>query len=31
MRLKSRPAFRPLLAETVRGHRPPAHYADLDF
>lgn len=31
MRLKSRPAFRPLLAEQVRGHRPPAHYADLDF
>ena len=31
MRLKSRPAFRPLLAEQVRGHRPPAHYAELDF
>ena len=31
MRLKSRPAFRPLLAETVRGHRPPEHYANLDF
>ena len=31
MRLKSRPAFRPLLAETVRGHRAPAHYAELDF
>ena len=31
MRMKSRPAFRPLLAEQVRGLRPPAHYADLDF
>lgn len=31
MRLKSRPAFRELLAERVRGHRPPAHYAELDF
>ena len=31
MRLKSRPAFRPLLAEQVRGLRPPAHYPDLDF
>jgi glutathione S-transferase len=31
MRLKSRPAFRPLLAEQIRGVRPPAHYADLDF
>ncbi len=31
MRLKSRPAFRALLAEQVRGLRPPAHYPDLDF
>ena len=31
MRLKSRPAFRPLLAEQVRGMKPPAHYPDLDF
>lgn len=31
MRLKSRPAFRPLLAEQVRGHRPPEHYQNLDF
>ena len=31
MRLKSRPAFRPLLAEQVRGMKPAAHYPDLDF
>jgi glutathione S-transferase len=31
MRLKSRPAFRPLLAEQMRGLRPPDHYAELDF
>jgi glutathione S-transferase len=30
-RLKSRPAFRPLLAERVPGFTPPDHYADLDF
>lgn len=30
-RVKSRPAFRPLLADTVRGMAPAAHYADLDF
>jgi glutathione S-transferase len=30
-RLKSRPSFRPLLAETVRGTAPSATYADLDF
>ncbi len=30
-RLKSRPSFRPLLAERVRGIVPAAHYADLDF
>lgn len=29
--LKSRPAFRPLLADVVPGIRQPAHYADLDF
>jgi glutathione S-transferase len=31
MRMKSRPAFRPLRAETVRGHAPPEHYEKLDF
>jgi glutathione S-transferase len=31
MRLKSRPAFRPLLSEQVRGLRPPEHYPNLDF
>ena len=30
-RVKSRPSFRPLLADQVAGMRPPAHYADLDF
>jgi glutathione S-transferase len=30
-RIKSRPSFRPILADTVRGNPPPAHYADLDF
>jgi glutathione S-transferase len=30
-RIKSRPSFRPLLAETVPGFPPPPHYADLDF
>jgi glutathione S-transferase len=30
-RIKSRPSFRPLLADTVRGLTPPAAYADLDF
>ena len=30
-RLKSRPSFRPLLAERVRGVTPVSHYADLDF
>ncbi len=29
--VKSRPAFRPLLADRVRGFRPPAHYDDPDF
>ncbi len=31
MRIKSRPAFRPLRADLVRGHMPPEHYANLDF
>jgi glutathione S-transferase len=30
-RMKSRPSFRPLLADRVTGTSPPAHYADLDF
>jgi glutathione S-transferase len=30
-RMKSRPSFRPLLAETVPGLAPAASYADLDF
>jgi glutathione S-transferase len=30
-RIKSRPSFRPLLADRVSGVAPPAHYADLDF
>jgi glutathione S-transferase len=30
-RVKSRPAFRPLLAETIAGLPPSASYADLDF
>lgn len=30
-RVKSRPAFRPLLADNVPGVVPPKHYADLDF
>ncbi len=30
-RIKSRPAFRPLLADRVRGLTPASHYADLDF
>jgi len=31
MRMKSRPAFRPLRSDMVRGHMPPEHYANLDF
>jgi glutathione S-transferase len=31
MRLKSRPSFRPLLADRVRGLAPSSHYSDLDF
>lgn len=30
-RVKSRPSFRPLLADQVAGIPPPPHYADLDF
>ena len=30
-KIKSRPSFRPLLADQVPGFLPPAHYADLDF
>jgi glutathione S-transferase len=30
-RVKSRPSFRPLLAETLAGIPPAEHYADLDF
>jgi glutathione S-transferase len=30
-RMKSRPSFRPILAETQAGVPPAAHYADLDF
>jgi glutathione S-transferase len=30
-RIKSRPAFRPLLTDHIAGHPPPDHYADLDF
>jgi glutathione S-transferase len=30
-RIKSRPAFRPLLADHIPGLPPPKHYADLDF
>lgn len=31
MRLKSRPSFRPLLADRLPGIAPVEHYADLDF
>ena len=30
-RVKSRPSFRPLLADKIPGLTPPPHYADLDF
>ena len=30
-KIKSRPAFRGILADHVPGFTPPAHYADLDF
>lgn len=31
MRLKSRPSFRPLLGDQIRGITSPAHYPELDF
>ncbi len=31
VRIKSRPSFRPLLADKVPGVNPPDYYADLDF
>ena len=31
MRVKSRPSFRPLLADRIRGMPPVSHYVDLDF
>jgi glutathione S-transferase len=31
VRIKSRPSFRPLLGDRVRGLMPAPHYADLDF
>lgn len=30
-KIKSRPAFRSILADQISGFRPPEHYADLDF
>ena len=30
-RVKCRPSFRPLLADSIPGATPPRHYADLDF
>ena len=30
-RIKSRPSFRPLLADHIPGNPPPEHYTDLDF
>ena len=30
-KIKSRPAFRPLLVDQVPGMPQPGHYADLDF
>jgi glutathione S-transferase len=30
-RVKSRPSFRPILADHIPGAPPPPHYADLDF
>ncbi|KKK96954.1 hypothetical protein LCGC14_2657610, partial [marine sediment metagenome] len=30
-KIKSRPAFRSILADQVPGFLPPAHYSDLDF
>jgi glutathione S-transferase len=31
VRMKSRPAFQPLLADHLPGWTPPTHYSDLDF
>ncbi len=31
VRIKSRPSFRPILADRVPGVAPPEHYSDLDF
>ncbi|MDC0033915.1 glutathione S-transferase family protein [Alphaproteobacteria bacterium] len=31
MRMKSRPSFRPILADHLPGEPPPKHYANLDF
>jgi glutathione S-transferase len=31
VRIKSRPSFRPLLADHIPGVAPPKHYANLDF
>jgi len=31
VRIKSRPSFRPILADHIPGEPPPRHYADLDF
>jgi glutathione S-transferase len=30
-KIKSRPSFRPLLADYVPGFPPPRHYVNLDF
>jgi glutathione S-transferase len=30
-RIKSRPSFRPILADHIAGLPPPSHYANLDF
>jgi len=30
-KIKSRPSFRPLLADNIDGLKPPLHYSDLDF
>ena len=31
LRMKSRPSFRPILADHLPGEPPPRHYANLDF
>ena len=30
-KIKSRPAFRPMLSDLLTGFNPPDHYSDLDF